>query len=98
MKAGTVRFTPKGWAYFQMPQGLLILSPEEWRRGLQRGRRQRIATLIKPNGWIAHRNLLSATRYPAKDLEELCEELVKMGRIKTEPGQKGGKGWRWIST
>ena len=95
MKGG-VEFTKGGWAYLQVPQGTLILSPDEWKLGLRRGRRLRLISLIKPNGWIAHRDLLSATRYPGKELDDLCEALVGAGKIKLEPGKRGGKGWRWI--
>jgi hypothetical protein len=93
-----VEFNARGWAYLRVPQGLLVFLPEEWKRVLRRGRLQRAAQIIRPKGWIARRDLLSGTRYSARELDALCETLVGMGKIRPEPGGKGGRGWRWIST
>jgi hypothetical protein len=93
-----VELNEGGWVYARMPQGLLILSPEEWAQGLRRGRLQRVADIIKLRGWIARRDLLSSTRYSGQDLDELCETLTGMGRIRPEPGKRGGKGWEWVGS
>jgi hypothetical protein len=93
-----IEFSARGWAYLRVPQGLLVFLPDEWKRALRRGRLQRVAQIIRPKKWIARRDLLSATRYPARELDDLCETLVGMGKIRSEPGKKGGGGWQWIST
>jgi hypothetical protein len=56
---------------------------------------KRVTDLIKNHGEIAHREVCNFTRYRKRELDELLQSLVEMGKVKAGKGPKGGKVWRW---
>lgn len=56
---------------------------------------KRVADLIKGQGEISHRDICNYTRYRKRELDELLQTLVEMGKIRATKGIKGGKWWKW---
>jgi transcription initiation factor IIE alpha subunit len=56
---------------------------------------KRVTDLIKNHGEVAHREVCNFTRYRKRELDELLQSLVEMGKVKAGKGPKGGKVWRW---
>lgn len=57
---------------------------------------KRVENLVKTRGEIPHRDVVVSTRYKKRELDELLQTLVEMGRIEAKAGSRGGKVWRWI--
>jgi hypothetical protein len=57
---------------------------------------KRVADFIKSQGEVAHRDVANTTRYKKRELDELLQSLVEMGKIRATKGIKGGKAWKWI--
>jgi hypothetical protein len=56
---------------------------------------KRISNFIKSQGEVAHRDVMNATKYKFRELQELLQTLVEMGQIEAGKGIRGGKRWKW---
>jgi hypothetical protein len=57
---------------------------------------KRVSDLIRDQGEMPNRDLVSATKYNRKELSEIIQILHDMGRIETFKGERGGDWYRWI--
>jgi len=58
---------------------------------------KKVADFIKNSEEISHRDVCNFTRYRKRELDELLQTLVEMGKIEAGKGIKGGKVWKWIA-
>ena len=56
---------------------------------------KRVIDIIKNQNEVSHRDIANATRYRKRELDELLQSLVEMGKICATKGIKGGKAWKW---
>ncbi|MDY6987952.1 MAG: DUF3987 domain-containing protein [Thermodesulfobacteriota bacterium] len=57
---------------------------------------KKVAKIIRSKGSASKRDIVTSTRYKARDLEDVIRTLVVMGKIKQAKGPRGGLVYNWI--